>query len=145
MAKWGKCDFKQLKNMQKQLEAAEKNIDDFCALCAKELSARLITLAIKRTPVGQYPAESGMTGGTLKRGWTGGIIEKQGNAYVVSVINQVFYASFVEYGHRTSNHKGWVEGKFMLTISEKEIERMAPQLLEKKLQKFLMGCMNNAK
>lgn len=34
----------------------------------------------------------------------------------------------------------WVEGRFMLTISVQELERMAPALLEKRLLKFLKGC-----
>ena len=59
---------------------------------------------------------------------------------VIEIINPVEYASYVEYGHRTRNHKGWVEGKFMLTVSEDEIRRSAPRILEKKLEKYLKEC-----
>jgi hypothetical protein len=55
------------------------------------------------------------------------------------------YASYVEYGHRTADHKGWVEGRFMLTISVQELERMAPALLEKKLIKFLYDSLYDGK
>ena len=55
-------------------------------------------------------------------------------------MNPVEYASYVEYGHRTSNHKRWVPGKFMMTISENEIKKIAPQLLEKKLATFFGGA-----
>lgn len=144
-------------------------IDQFFESCAKELAARLLRKVIKRTPVGIYPPETGKKGGTLRRGWTtsstgdsahdtkqamysnmfGGAqkvttsdmkVTKVGTDYVIEVINPVFYASYVEYGHRTRNHKGWVEGKFMLTISEDEIRNSAPQILQKKLKNYLKGC-----
>lgn len=55
--------------------------------------------------------------------------------YVIEIINPVEYASYVEFGHRTANHKGWVNGRFMLTISEQEIQQAAPAIIEKKLMK----------
>lgn len=57
-------------------------------------------------------------------------------------MNPTEYASFVEFGHRTANHNGWVKGQFMMTISENEIKRMAPGLLEKRLEEFLGGTFN---
>ena len=144
-------------------------IDQFLTSCAKELAARLLAKVIKRTPTGQYEEGSGKIGGTLRRGWTteatgdssfdtkqamynnmfGGTgtvsksnmtVNKVGNDYVIEIINPVEYASYVEFGHRTRNHKGWVEGKFMLTISEDEIRKSAPAILEKKLEKYLKEC-----
>ena len=104
----------------------------------------------------------GKKGGTLRRGWTSKTheeaasgsgkgdntvayansltVNKVGTDYVIEIINPVEYASYVEYGHRTRNHKGWVEGKFMLTISEDEIRNSAPRILEKKLKDYLKGC-----
>ncbi len=94
----------------------------------------------------------GKKGGTLRRGWTAGQktnasayadslqVNKVGNDYVVEIINPVEYASYVEFGHRTRNHKGWVEGQFMLTISEDEIRKSAPNILEKKLEIYLKEC-----
>lgn len=49
-------------------------------------------------------------------------------------MNPVEYASYVEYGHRTANHKGWVKGRFMMTISEQELEKIAPKVLENKIK-----------
>ena len=104
---------------------------------------------------------SGKKGGTLRRGWTsktheeaaqGGStstaqawaqqlqINHVGNVLQIEVINPVEYASYVEYGHRTANHKGWVAGRFMLTISEQEIQDIAPNVLEAKITKFLKGA-----
>lgn len=141
--------FKQ--NVEKSLGAEQ--IDAFIESCAKELAARLLAKVIKRTPVGQYPKESGKKGGTLRRGWTAGQsqgaaayaqslkVHHFGNHYVIEIINPVEYASYVEFGHRTRNHTGWVEGKFMLTISEQEIQADAPRVLENKLKKKLKECL----
>ena len=71
--------------------------------------------------------------GTLKRAWNIEPAEKKGNVWVSVIYNTADYAIYVEYGHRTTNHKGWVTGRFMLTNAEKEIERIVPQLLEKRL------------
>lgn len=63
--------------------------------------------------------------------------EKKGGVYKIDIINPVEYASYVEYGHRTADHKGWVKGHFMMTISEQELEKIAPKVLEKKIKKIL--------
>jgi len=59
---------------------------------------------------------------------------------VVDIVNPVEYAPYVEYGHRTADHEGWVQGRFMLTISEQELQNIAPQVLESKIKKFLGGA-----
>ena len=147
-------DYDELQKLKKQIEkfGDTGQVDLFLTSCAKELAARLLAKVIKRTPVGQYPKGSGKTGGTLRRGWTAGqssnatayanslTVNKVGNDYVIEIINPVEYASYVEFGHRTRNHKGWVEGHFMLTISEDEIRKSAPKILEKKLEKYLKEC-----
>jgi hypothetical protein len=167
MARWGSCDFRELKDLQKRMEQLQKeDFQAFCEAAAKELAARLLAKVIKRTPVGQYEASTGKIGGTLRRGWTaksereaeltavfgGGDaaktfvdslqVTKSGNVYQIEIINPVHYASYVEYGHRTRNHKGWVKGRFMLTISENEIDAQAPKILEKKLMKYLGECLD---
>lgn len=60
-----------------------------------------------------------------------------GNTYEIQITNPVEYASYVEYGHRTRGGKGWVTGRFMLTISENEIRSIAPQILEKRMMAML--------
>ena len=109
----------------------------FVEECAKELAARLLAKVIHDTPVGKYPPSTGKRGGTLRRGWTIGEIRKEGNMISVDVINPVEYASYVEYGHRTRDHQGWIPGRFMLTISEQEIQAIAPNVLEMKIAKML--------
>jgi hypothetical protein len=149
-----KLDYGELQKLKEQIEkfGDTTKTNQFFESCAKELAARLLAKVIKRTPVGQYVKGSGKTGGTLRRGWTAGNgsnaqtyanslqVNKVGNNYVIEIINPVEYVSYVEFGHRTRNHKGWVEGKFMLTISEDEIRNAAPNILEKKLEKYLKEC-----
>jgi hypothetical protein len=43
----------------------------------------------------------------------------------------------VEYGHRTMDHKSWVNGRFMLTISIEELERELPGIIERKFEQFI--------
>lgn len=157
MGTLGKFSSKSLKQFEEHLKnLKEKELDSFLESCVKELAARLLTRVKKLTPAGVYP-HSGKVGGTLRRGWTsktyeeaksGGNkkvteyvntleIEHVGSNFTIEVKNPVEYATYVEYGHRTRDHKGWVKGKFMLTISEQEIESIAPKVLEAKLKTFL--------
>ena len=70
-------------------------------------------------------------------------VTKVGDTYQIEIINPVEYAPYVEFGHRTRNHEGWVPGRFMLTISEKELESQAPKILERKLMQYLGGLFND--
>jgi hypothetical protein len=161
MSKMGGFSANDLKKLQQKLNKIQNSqVDAFVQSCAKELAARLLAKVIKRTPVGQYPTGSGKKGGTLRRGWTSqkangseGLntkgaaqyvdtlkINHFGETFVIEITNPIEYASYVEYGHRTPNHSGWVKGRFMMTISEQEIEQIAPKVLEKKVQQFLGGC-----
>lgn len=161
MAKWGSVDYEQFKRLNARLEKLQGiDFDKLANSLAKELAARLLRKVIRRTPVGQYPEESGMIGGTLRRGWTAsseeealystifggssGInkylesmqVKKVGKNYEVTISNPVYYAPFVEYGHLKVNG-GWVDGQFMLTISEQELEKEMPRIIERRIQKAL--------
>lgn len=163
MAKWGKVDYIQFVRLQERIEKLDKmDIDKFITKVAKNLAARLLAKAIERTPVGQYDEDAGMIGGTLRRGWLaktereaeataafgGGssvqdyvkdlTVTKSGKLYQIDIVNPVSYGIYVEFGHRTRNHKGWVDGRFMLTISEQELEAQAPAIIERMLEKYLM-------
>lgn len=115
----GSFKFDDFKRLQKKFEKLnQRELDLFFEDVAKELTARLLAKVIKRTPVGQYSRGTGKTGGTLRRGWTAEknqsavqyaeslVIHRYGNTFVIEIINPVEYASYVEFGHRTRNHKG---------------------------------------
>lgn len=133
MSRWGKVDFKALERLQKKMDRWQKiELEQFCVDCAKELAARLIARAIRLTPVDT---------GELRRSWTLDNqyihVARKGHEYECEIINSMEYASYVEYGHRTRGHDGWVHGYFMLTKAEMGVESIAPKLLEKRLQEKL--------
>lgn len=134
-----KVDYKALEEFQAKLEQLGEESDVFLEECAKELAARLLRKAIKRTPVGVY---SGRTGGTLRRAWSKSNrdmrIISSGSLVRIEIINPTEYASYVEYGHRTRGGKGWVGGKFMMTMAIQEVQAMSLPLLQKLLYEKLM-------
>lgn len=133
-----KVDMNGLKKFQQNLNKLnEAQRRQFTEAAVKELAARLLAKVIKRTPVGKYPKSTGKKGGTLRRNWTVGEVKKVGDEYTIEVINPVEYAPYVEFGHRTPDHTGWVDGRFMLTISEQELQADAPRILQQKLEKFV--------
>lgn len=163
--KWGSADFKEFEALYERLQDAEALAGKFCKEASKELAARLLALVIPRTHVGVYDSESGKKGGTLRRGWTGGKstgakayaqalpIKKAGNLYTITVINPVEYASYVEFGHRQTPGRfipaigkrlknSWVEGQYMLTLSEDELKTISPKVLQQKLDKYLREVFN---
>lgn len=147
MKRWGSIDAGELAALQKRLSVlSEQQMTLFYVAAAKELAARLLRKVKKRTPVGQYPSGSGRTGGTLRRGWTVDTdVKVIGDTYEITVFNPVEYAPYVEFGHRTANHKGWVQGRFMLTRSEVELDAQAPGILERKLTKMIAEAFSDGK
>lgn len=82
------------------------------------------------------------------------LLKKKGNDYIITVINNAQYASYVEYGHRQTPgryvpalglrlKKSWVPGRYMLTISTQELQQQAPKLIEQKLYQFLRPIFEN--
>ena len=152
MAKFAKFDHSEFTKFLKKLEGAPKAADEFMREFLLEMALRALNKIKKRTPVNS---------GDLRRTWMVGEIVKHGNSYLVEIFNLKEYASYAEYGFRSHfvpgywsgnnfvydpNSKdgmyvgekgGWVEGRFMATISMKEIEREFPKYLEKRQAEFL--------
>ena len=135
------ANYKQLAKFQKDIEKLNnEQKEEFLEACCKELAARLLAKVIKRTPSDT---------GHLRRGWTGGKksnatayaqslgIKHVGNKYQIDITNPTEYATYLEFGHRTRDHKGWVDGVFMLTISEAELNNLSDRILQAKLNKFM--------
>ena len=166
MANMGKFNASDLNKFKAELEKMERNSNEFIEACAKELAARLLAMVIKRTPVGDYSGQAyecasekshkgnkvkGKVGGTLRRGWTTGKrlsakgyaqdmkVNHYGDTYEIEIINPVEYADYVEYGHRKPNSKGWVPGHFMMTTSAQELQEASPQILERKIKRYMKG------
>ena len=166
--KWGKVDYKELEALRDRLEQFQKvDVDAFCEKMAKEIAARLLRRVKQKTPVGEYETitytkkdgstitfNDGKEGGTLRNNWkVQKTVSKSGTVYEIEIYNPMEYASYVEYGHRQQVGRfvphigkrlksGWVEGKFMLKVSEEEIQSIAPKLLEKRLNEELRRLFN---
>ena len=134
-----KVQFNGLKEFQKIIEEMEKEKEQLMVDTIKELAARLLRKVIKRTPSDT---------GNLRRNWTVSDVRKNGENYEIEVSNSAEYASYVEFGHRQTPgrfvpaigkrlKKSWVKGKFMLTISENELQKQAPAVIEKKITEWL--------
>ncbi|MBS4172120.1 HK97 gp10 family phage protein [Bacillus sp. FJAT-49736] len=161
----GGFEFEEVVRLAKRFQKAidERIVERFIRGFLLEMAYRAEAKMKRRTPVNT---------GDLRRKWTVGNIERQGSSYVVEIFNNLDYASFVEYGFRShfvpgkwegkqfryiqgynppsgepggmyvGPKNGWVEGKFMMTISMKEIERELPRYLEQKQAQLINEIMN---
>ena len=128
-----KFNFDVLKKLKKEMggSLSEKQFYELMETIAKELGGRVYRNVIKRTPVGK------VDGGTLRRGWKLSQVKPQGKGVQIDIYNDVDYAIYVEKGHRTRNHEGWVEGKFMLEKSENDIVKVVHLVIHDKLLRML--------
>ena len=133
MSKNGSFDFRELKEFQKNFKNMTDKYNKFLKKIAQKLAQIWLNKVKKRTPV---------ITGTLRDRWRIAVQEK-GNEYLIILSNPLEYAPYVENGHRTRNHKGWVNGQFMMTISKQEVEDLTPKLIEKELQKLFEEAIND--
>ena len=127
-------DTRELERFRDRLAKLEKDARAFTEYSAKDLASRLLRAVKLRTPVDT---------GNLRRNWTVGEITKNGRTFRIEIINPTEYAVYVEYGHRTANHKGWIEGRFMLTKSELWLKGRQGQILNKKLDEWIKEHWND--
>ena len=122
-----------LVNLYNQLDALGSH-EDFMIQTLKELAARILRATKKATP---------KKTGNLKREWKVGEVKKVGNSYQIEIYNNVEYAPYVEYGHRTRDHTGWINGYFMLTLSENMVARNAEGIIQRKLEQYIKERLND--
>lgn len=157
-------DFSQLTKYKERIEQLDESKQQkLMEDCTKQVAKALLSGVVKRTPVGVYEDRPG---GTLRRGWTGGVqkapaayvegqsVQRLGNTYqlteknVATADNGVFYASYVEYGHRQTPGRfvpaigkclkaSWVEGHHMLKKAEDDVGRQQHKIIETKVDKEL--------
>lgn len=121
---------KQLRNKIKDFTKRQKI--ELCEKIAKETALLLLRRVRYRTPVKT---------GNLRRNWSRSGRQIK-NGYQETVFNQTEYAAYVEFGHRKPKNKGWVDGKYMLTKSEKEISDIYQKIAEKQVNKALERLLN---
>lgn len=157
-------DISGFEKLQKDLQKLEREAPKTCQKISDELAARLLRLVKHETHPGKKPkfddsltkeqrkkAEEiwdGYVGGELRRKWTVQKGINTGGTYVNFVINPVEYAPYVEYGHYQqrgryvpalgkSLSKSWVKGRFMLTKSLIELEKLAPNVIQKNVDAMM--------
>ena len=129
-------DTTELRRFKEKLENI--NTDELLKDIAGDLAARLLRKVKrgKRTPVDT---------GELRRNWQVSRIRLFEKFCVVEVYNATEYAEYVEFGHRLVRKTKdgdkkfirWVPGKFMLTLSTKELENMKDRIIRQKVEAWL--------
>lgn len=118
-------EVKQLAEKLKELTIASGRIH-------KKVAERIAQLAIRKVKM-LTPVDTG----DLRNNWKYHIV-KEGDTYKIVLYNQLEYALFVEKGHRiviAGLTVGYVDGQFMLELTEQEMERIAPRMWEREIEK----------
>lgn len=124
-----KIDTKVLKDYRNSLGKFKRVTDEIFMEAVYEVAGRVFRATVKNTPVDT---------GFLRESWNIDDIKKKGSVYEIEISNDVVYASYVEYGHRIvrgGNTLGWKDGVFMLTISEKNLEKVMDRIFQRKFEK----------
>lgn len=129
MSKGGKCEYDDAMRFQANLERfQDRELDALARRICNTIAETLVSDVKKNTPV---------VTGNLRRSWQQSAVTKSGAHWAVTVYNTADYAIYVEYGHRTRNHKSWVEGQFMLTNAKKRLDRKARIIIAEEVKKKL--------
>ena len=124
-----KVDTKVLKNYRNSLGKFKRVTDEIFMEAVYEVAGRVFRATVKNTPVDT---------GFLRESWNIDDVKKKGSVYEIEISNDVEYASYVEYGHRIvrgGNTLGWKDGVFMLTISEKNLEKVMDRIFQRNFEK----------
>lgn len=93
----------------------------------------------ENTPVGKYSAGSGKVGGTLRKGWRSTRARPEGKGIQKSLENNVYYAPYVNDGHRIVNQKGetvgYVEGMYFLEHANNIVEKTMIQKFNAEIER----------
>ena len=119
-------DIKGLDSFLSYMQRVESSIDNII----KESLGETATMVIADTKL-NTPVKTGM----LKRSWTHGNVEHNGDTYTVEVGSSLLYAPFVEEGHRTRGNT-FVQGRFMLKDSIDKNKDKLQQKINDKLSRL---------
>lgn len=115
----------------KLMKASKQTQQEVTDKALNALASETLARTIKQTP---------RDTSNLARGWTASNnITRKGNMLYKTIYNPVEYGVFVEYGHRTRNHRGWVPGKFMLTRALQDVEARKEQILSEIVDSYFRG------
>lgn len=128
-SRWMDVDFSSFKQWSEQIDKAvrENAARKLSEQVLYELANRVLRRTKQKTPVDT---------GHLRRNWMLGSVTRHGDYMEIEIYNNVEYAGFIEYGHRKPKG-GFVQGRYMLILSLKEIEEIAPTLIGKRSDEFI--------
>lgn len=126
----GKVDFKQLKQLQKDLLKCEQQLEHDIETVANQIADEYIEQVKARTPVTNT--------NKLRNNWKKEVTSDGKGGYFITISNDTEYASQVEYGSKTADG-GFKQGKFMLHITEQEMEKRVSKLVDERITKILKG------
>ncbi len=98
----------------------------------KKVAERVAQIAIRKVKMLTL-ADSG----DLRDNWKYRIV-KEGNKFIIIIYNQIENALFVEKGHRnviTGRTVGFVNGQFLLELTEQEMKHLIPRMWEREIEK----------
>ena len=137
-------DYSEIIEFNNRVDRAQEIVDRLFRETIKEIALDFLVIA-----KGKTPEKTGL----LKDRWKIGEIQRKGDDYVIEVFDSVDYASFVEDGHRTRkgqgkkssriNSKAWVEGRFMMKLTEDDIRMKMPRYLQKMEKKLAEELFKN--
>lgn len=147
-------EFQEFRDFVERMEKliTGNQIDDFIRECLLDLAKKLWRKTKNKTPINT---------GLLRGNWEIGSITKKGDLYEIEVFNNIEYAEFIENGFMSHWVPGkwignefvydknerksgmfvgkpgtYVEGKFMLKLSEQELESEMERFLQRKQEEF---------
>ena len=124
-----KIDTKDLKGYRNNLGKFKRVADEIFMEATYEAATRVFQATVKNTPVDT---------GFLRESWNIDDVKKKGSVYEIEISNDVEYAAYVEYGHRIvsgGDTLGWKDGVFMLTIAQKNLEKVMDKIFQRKFEK----------
>lgn len=132
MAKGTKVDFKQLTKLQNEVNKLQGDkFPKFEEKMVREMAARLVLKALKRTPTDTKDSSG------IRAGWGIGNVRYEGSSYSIEVYNSCIYANSIEWGYLAEDGKTLIPGRFMLHLSEEELCQDADKAIEEKLMEVL--------
>ncbi len=147
MSNWGSFDFNSFEKWSKQIDKAIA--DDAAKKLTEQVLLELANRVLRRTKQ-KTPVDKG----TLRDNWFIGEAVRHGDYLEVEIYNPTEYAEYVEYGHRQEVGRyvpaigkrlkqSFVPGQYMLTLSIKEVEALAPALIGKRSDEFMRRLLGN--
>ncbi|MDO4772990.1 MAG: HK97 gp10 family phage protein [Bacillota bacterium] len=116
------------------LDSLEKTLGEMINKYPQEFEKLVIQVAYELQ--GMVKIKTPRKTGRLRDAWRVGKVKRKDGGLYVEVYNNVEYAEFVNYGHRTGK-TGFKEGVYMLEISMEKLQERMPPFLKTWIENFI--------